>query len=273
MKVHNMSISVIIPCYNSSISIIKALDSVYSQTDKGLSFIEDVIVVDDGSTDGSLSLLKEYKANNDLTNLTIISQPNAGPSAARNRAIRESTSEWVALLDSDDSWRPDKVETQMRLAKSFENARFIATASSKVTSRQGKRVSSDIYRYGILSYFMLSRVGTSGVLMRRSDVLEAGLFNEGMRYAEDQNLFMRLIALSGVYFINLPLVNISDKPVYGHSGLSANLSGMHKGVLLNIRQARCKGYISGAQAMVALCTEYFKYGVRLIKTSTRGLLK
>ena len=98
------TVSVVIPTYNRSALITRALDSVLAQTVKP----HEILVVDDGSTDDTASLVrKHYPA------VQLIRQKNTGVSAARNAGITAATGEWVALLDSDDAWLPRKLERQV----------------------------------------------------------------------------------------------------------------------------------------------------------------
>ena len=102
-------VSVIIPAYNASKTIIGCLDSVYEQTYRNL----EVIVVDDGSKDDTLSILRQYaQEHNDLT-FQIYSIPNSGPASARNYGIEHSKGEYIAFLDSDDQWNKTKIEKQI----------------------------------------------------------------------------------------------------------------------------------------------------------------
>ncbi|MGD9255575.1 MAG: glycosyltransferase family A protein, partial [Chromatiales bacterium] len=100
------TISVIIPTCNRVETLPRALDSVLAQT---LS-VDEVIVVDDGSTDGTADLVRAS-----YPQVRLLQQPNRGVSAARNRGIRKATGDWIAFLDSDDRWLPAKLEAQFRL--------------------------------------------------------------------------------------------------------------------------------------------------------------
>ena len=101
-----MRISVIIPTYNRRETLSRALDSVYSQSHPA----DEVIVVDDGSTDGSGELVKRR-----YPQCRLLSQPNSGVSSARNLGLTAATADWIALLDSDDAWHPEKLEKQIKL--------------------------------------------------------------------------------------------------------------------------------------------------------------
>jgi glycosyltransferase involved in cell wall biosynthesis len=110
----NPLISVIIPTYNREHCVRQSLDSVLAQTFKDF----ELIVVDDGSSDGTVEILKSYGDK-----IRLICQKNAGAGAARNTAIRVAQGKYIAFLDSDDQWRPEKLEVQMQ---------FIAKYGAKV---------------------------------------------------------------------------------------------------------------------------------------------
>jgi glycosyltransferase involved in cell wall biosynthesis len=93
-------VSVVIPAYNAASVLPRAIESVLGQTSRP----EEVIVVDDGSTDNTAQVATQYGPS-----ITYIRQDNAGASAARNRGIAEATGEWIAFLDSDDEWLPPKL--------------------------------------------------------------------------------------------------------------------------------------------------------------------
>src|SRR5690625_7195705 len=107
-------ISVIIPMYNAEKSIVQALDSIRNQT-YDAKF--EIIVINDGSTDSSKSLIEEYQQKNPEIDLIIINQNNQGVSVARNKGLEIAKGEWIALLDADDEWNADKTEKQMKVLK------------------------------------------------------------------------------------------------------------------------------------------------------------
>lgn len=109
-----MNISVIIPTYNRSQSLHRALQSVYRQT----LMPGEIIVVDDGSNDGTEQMLR-----NEFPEVRYIYQQNRGVSAARNRGIAAASGDWLAFLDSDDQWLPEKLQKQQQaLARSQGDA-------------------------------------------------------------------------------------------------------------------------------------------------------
>ena len=107
----NQSISVIIPTYNRSNTIEKCLDSVFNQTYK----VNEIIVVDDCSTDNTIDILNLYK--DQITILQTVN--NSGAQSARNIGIKAAKSEWIAFLDSDDEWLSDKIEKQISALKNI----------------------------------------------------------------------------------------------------------------------------------------------------------
>ena len=105
-----MTISVIIPAYKAFLTIERALASVAVQTLKP----EQVIVVDDGSGDGTFEIAEAFKDQFHGFELKILSQQNLGAGAARNRATHEATGDWLAFLDADDEWLPEKLAISMK---------------------------------------------------------------------------------------------------------------------------------------------------------------
>ena len=98
-------VSVIIPTRDRAHLILRALDSVYSQT----RLPDEVIVVDDGSKDDTCNIIKSH-----YPDVVLLSQENQGVSSARNKGIETAKFDWIALLDSDDAWQPEKIEYQMK---------------------------------------------------------------------------------------------------------------------------------------------------------------
>lgn len=99
------TVSVIIPVYNGAKQVRRAIESALTQTHPA----HEIFVVDDGSADNTLDVVAEYP-------VTVIAQPNSGPGAARNAGAQRATGDWLAFLDHDDAWRPEKTERQLESA-------------------------------------------------------------------------------------------------------------------------------------------------------------
>ena len=123
------NISVVIPTYNRRKTIGRSIDSVLNQT----LFPSEIIVVDDGSTDGTCDYIQS-----NFPSIRLLQQPNKGVSSARNMGIRSSNSDWVALLDSDDEWFPQKLEKQVMTLSQSPDIKFCHT--EEIWIRNGVRV-------------------------------------------------------------------------------------------------------------------------------------
>lgn len=191
-------IAVVIPTHNRAPVLGRALDSVFRQSSPP----DQCLVVDDGSTDGTRDLVRSYPA------VTYLSQPHQGVSAARNLGISRADADWIAFLDSDDCWMPDKLESQRR---ALAGTSHVLCHTDEVWVRNGVRVNPMrkhrkrggwIYRYCL----PLCAISPSTALVRR-DVLEAtGGFDESLPACEDYDLWLRLCARHPVLFIDRPLV-------------------------------------------------------------------
>lgn len=188
-------ISIVIPLYNKADSIARTLLSVQAQT------IEDyeVVVVDDGSTDGSADVVRSLADRR----IRLFSQANAGVSAARNRGIAESRGEYIAFLDADDEWRPGYLATQLSLAGNYPQCDVFA-AHYDVRSRDGVCTPSVIRHLpfqgedGVLdNYFCVASCSqpplfTSAVMVRKTAIQGVGGFPVGVRSGEDLLTWARL---------------------------------------------------------------------------------
>ena len=198
------SVSVIIPAYNAAVTIGRALQSVAQQN---LLPVE-VIVVDDGSTDGTIETTKKYAEELSPCRLTVISQPNRGAGAARNLAISKATEDYLAFLDADDEWLPDKLRLCMA---EVDRAKcdFICHNVIYVTVDR-KQVLLDSYttysRYTnpYLAGYLHGFISTPTVVVSRDRVLQAGGFDPTLKSGQDYELWLALFALEGMTVRILP---------------------------------------------------------------------
>jgi glycosyltransferase involved in cell wall biosynthesis len=183
-------VSVVIPAYNAATFLAETLDSVLAQTYESL----EIIVVDDGSTDTTSQLLDSYG-----NRITVLRQANAGQAAARNNGARSAKGEFLAFLDSDDLWDPDKITRQIALISRFPEA-LAVYCDHRTIDAQGKHLSSsgalshprpsgDILRALLLGPCII----TPGlVLLRRNAFDMVGGFDGTMRGHEDYTLWLHL---------------------------------------------------------------------------------
>lgn len=192
-------VSVIIPSYNRANYLPEALDSVLAQTYQDF----EVIVVDDGSTDNTESAVFPY-----LSRIRYVKQNNSERSAARNHGIRLASGEFIAFLDSDDFWRPSKLEKQVAFLKKHPDVDLVYTwldicdmggrplklvkDGRPLTTQHGASVFYPL----LLRNFVVG--GATTVMARRSAIELAGGFDEGLRHVEDWDLWLRM-ALRGQF--------------------------------------------------------------------------
>jgi glycosyltransferase involved in cell wall biosynthesis len=213
-----VQISVVIPSYNRAHTLERALLSVLGQT----SAADEIIVVDDGSTDHSASVIRQYPA------VKLIQQENKGVSAARNTGIRVASSEWIALLDSDDEWLADKLSNIRQAQQNQPDIKLFH--SDEIWIRNGVRVNpmNKHNKYGgdIFHHCLpLCVISPSAVVIHRSLFDEIGLFNEGLPACEDYDLWLRICHRYPVAYLPQALI----KKYGGHDDqLSRRFWGMDR---------------------------------------------
>ena len=196
-------VSAVIAAYNAEGFIAETIESVHAQT---LSVAE-ILVVDDGSTDSTAEIAHRMGAR-------VVSQSNAGLAAARNRCVRESSQPWIAFIDSDDIWEPEKIERQMQIAEcdpeialvtcdysDFNGSMVLSPSKLKKyaegfraqprTNCEGGAIIEKLDEsFADAVYFLVP----SMVMVRRDVLEETGLFDESLFVAEDFDCFMRVLA-------------------------------------------------------------------------------
>lgn len=199
-------ISVVIPVYNSRDTIAGCINSVLNQTEAGL--VGEIIVVDDGSSDGSAGLVEHCFKDNSL--IRVIRKKNGGVSSARNTGIRAAAYEWIALLDADDIWHPGKIEKQWEQIEKYPGIRFIGCNRNKENVRWGRRISGSLYALDLKHILIKNWPHTSTALIRKDVFKTAGLFNEKMRHAEDGDMWNRIACRYPLFYIpeSLSLIHI-----------------------------------------------------------------
>ena len=187
------SISVVIPLYNKEAEVERALLSVVEQS----LAVGEIIVVNDGSTDNSEAVVKEFIKRHPEANIRLISQKNQGVSAARNRGVEEAQGEYVALLDADDWWLSNYIAEICRLMEYYPDCDAYSTAFDVVNNDTHTRASVPT-REGYINPASEALMGRYPIIpstatLRRSTVQRCGGFPEGMRIGEDQWLWVRMM--------------------------------------------------------------------------------
>lgn len=249
-----MNISVIIPTYNRAILLERALRSVSAQTVPP----QEVIVVDDGSGDGTEKVVRAS-----FPQAHYIWQRNQGVSRARNRAIKEARGEWLAFLDSDDEWLPDKLAIQRKMLAT--NPQYKLCHTNEIWVRNGKRVNpmKKHTKYGGAIFrrcLPLCVISPSSVLIHRSVLARVGMFNESLPACEDYDLWLRVCAIYPVLFVDRPLIIKYG----GHEDqLSNRYPAMDRFRIAALESVVHTGTLSASNRQAAFATLLDKIGIYL----------
>ncbi len=198
----------IIPVFNCEKYIESAIESVLNQTYKDI----EIIIVDDGSTDDTPKLIKQYAGE-----VKYIRQANSGSAAARNLGIASARGYFISFLDSDDTWDKNKIFLQLEC---FDNNPEIEACLCNIKLINEKET-------GILDdqYVIVTPYTVCSILIKTDAVKKVGLFNTNLKYGEDTDWFMRMRNLA------IPIKILKDKLVYAR---------LHKNNLTNSFSVRSR---------------------------------
>ncbi len=251
------SFSVIIPTFNRSHTLSRAINSVLNQKYKNF----ELIVIDDGSTDDTWDVLAKYP------DIKILKQKNYGVSHARNRGINVAKGEWIAFLDSDDEWLPQKLELQAKYI--MNNPEINWVHGEEIWIRNGVRVNQmKKHKKGggdqFLASLKLCAISPSTVVIKKTLLSDMGNFREDYLVCEDYDLWLKISSVYPIGFIQEPII----KKYGGHGDqLSAkyfamdyfrvkslawifknrSLSDLYKEELIKVFSKKCKILIKGYQ--------------------------
>jgi GT2 family glycosyltransferase len=240
-----LSVSVIIPTYNRRHVLVRALKSVINQNCPA----KEIIVIDDGSSDGT-----EHMIQQQFPQVRYCYQPNQGVSHARNAGIKLATGDWIAFLDSDDEWLPDKLSRQSTALE--KNPELKICHTEEIWIRHGKRVNqmNKHKKSGgwIFQHCLpLCAMSPSSILIHRSVFEQTGLFDESLPACEDYDLWLQITARFPVLFIDQPLI----KKYGGHADqLSTRFWGMDRFRITALQKIIDSGLLSpdDRQAAIAM---------------------
>lgn len=198
-------VSVIIPTYNRAAYLQKALQSVKEQTYQSL----EIIVIDDGSTDDTGKMLENYGGQ-----LRYFYQENRGISGARNAGIKSARGEFIAFLDSDDYWLPEKTAQQLALFKQHPEYALVAARCASIRLDGSYREKNRPGKSGwvLEDLFKANFIRTSAAMVKQECFKNIGLFDEELRECEEYDLWLRIAAQYPVGFINKSLAVYVDNP-------------------------------------------------------------
>jgi glycosyltransferase involved in cell wall biosynthesis len=200
------NVSVVIPLFNKEFSIRRTIASVLAQTHQSF----ELLIINDGSTDNSLH---EADTFTDLR-VRIITQPNAGECAARNRGIYEAKYDLVAFLDADDEWDLGFLEKIIELRDKYLECQVFATSFRYMTDDPAKmRKKPNPYAPGwegvITDYFRVLKTYTpffpSSIAVKKETLIKLGGFKEGVKLRGDMEMWFRLALTSRIAYANIPL--------------------------------------------------------------------
>ena len=271
-------VSVIIPTYNRAWALKKAVDSVLVQEYSNF----ELIVVDDGSTDATQSLLSASKDR-----LICIRQANQGVSVARNRGVAEAAGGLIAFLDSDDYWQPQKLSVQVAFFNAHPDARICQT--EEIWVRDGRRVNPGRRHQKpdgmiFIPSLELCLVSPSAVMLEKDLFSELGGFDENLPACEDYDLWLRVSCQYPVHLIKEPLVvkqgghpdQLSSQPgldKYRIASIEKLLAGQKLSMsqyraAVKVLKTKCAIYAAGCQKRGK--TDEAKYYLALSRKYGRG---
>ena len=255
------SVSVIITTFNRRHTIERAVDSVLNQTHPA----DEIILIDDGSTDDTDQLIKTKYPNMDY-----IWQENQGVSRARNLGISQSRGQWIAFLDSDDEWLPSKLNAQIRLLK--ENPQYKICHTNEIWIRNGKRVNpmKKHEKSGGLIFekcLPLCIISPSSVIIQRPLFKIYGVFDEDLPVCEDYDLWLRLCAF-------LPVLYESKPQIIKYGGHKDQLSqkywGMDRFRISALEKIIQNPQLSAKNRQIAIRTLLEKIDIYILGARKRG---
>lgn len=207
-------VSVIIPVFNRRDLIPRAIDSVLRQTFRAF----EIIIVDDGSTDGTGALIADRYASD----VRLVAQAHGGVSRARNAGIRAAQYDWLAFLDSDDEWLPQKLQQQMAC---LQRSNLLICHSNEIWIKNGIRVNQckhhaksggDIFLQALPRCIM----SPSSIVIHKQVIEKIGDFDESFPTCEDYELFLRLT-------LSFPVAYVDERLIIKYGGHADQLSHAH----------------------------------------------
>lgn len=260
-------VSVVIPCFRCKLTIERALESAFSQSVSPF----EIILVDDCSADGTLDMLFDFAKRCSGVVKVVKLERNLGAASARNAGWSVATQPYVAFLDADDSWHPDKLRIQYAYMKMNADVVLSGHRCVEVDSRQVPPPLAESWTVSriFLSHLLFKNAFSTPSVMLVRDI--PFRFETGKRYAEDFLLWQQ-VAASGLPIakIELPLAYV-HKPFYGSDGLSAQLWEMERGELTGFVILYQGGAVGVVMCLAAMTFSILKFGLRVAAVQWKGI--
>ncbi|MFC3531900.1 glycosyltransferase family 2 protein [Vogesella facilis] len=260
----NNQISVIIPCYNSHSVIERCLDSVKNQTHA----VFEVIVIDDGSKDPSqlINIISKFKSSLNITFLQ--NEENKGAAYARNRGVEIAKGKYLAFLDSDDVWHPQKIITQVCY---MEKHNLHMTGHGYVFdlsySRMSATTDKSVKKIERFNFCIRNPFYTPTIMVRRFGFVH---FDERHRRMEDYRCWLENVSAGESWLLPHNLAG-GFKPPIGASGLTGSLSKMHASYLAVLKNLFQEKKVNFTFYFIASALEYIKYPIRKIRVYMKNI--
>lgn len=269
----NIPVCVIIPCYNSSLTLENSVDSIINQT----VYPEEVILVNDCSSDlgktnvaikSSIIKLKKAKIKTQI----ISNKYNLGPGASRNRAWDLTNTKYIAFLDSDDTWKPKKLEIQYKIMIennidfSCHKTDYISNNYNIPHSQIKTMDNISLKKISLIKMFFKNHVHTRTVMLKN---LKNFRFNEKLRYSEDLDLWIRILSNNyNIFYFDLGLAE-SNQLSHNYKGLSSNFLAFQKSELFVLFQNGIKSFWTFVLLIFILIFSLIKFVRRILFVKIR----
>lgn len=255
-------VSVVVPCFRCAATLERAVASVAAQTQ----IPAELILVDDASGDGTLDLLHAMERKYGDWVKVVALATNVGAASARNAGWDHARQPYIAFLDSDDAWHPQKVETQYGYMQAHPDVLLSGHLCQQLPAQtagplQWTLPAMAVQKVTWTALLLRHQFVTPSVMLRRTIALR---FTPGLRYMEDHRLWLEIVGLGEPVVKLLLALAAVYKPVYGASGLSANMWGMERAELANYQYFYRQSKISWLQLRLLQGYSLMKYVRRLL---------
>ncbi|MDC7704760.1 glycosyltransferase family 2 protein [Vogesella indigofera] len=253
-------VSVILPSFNSEGTILRAIDSIISQT----LLPEELVIIDDGSDSPDYLARIPYYIGHRIKHKIIRLPQNRGASHARNIGVTHASSTYLAFIDADDCWHVDKLNIQLPLmiesGVNLSAHRYISNLNTTSFPPTSLPRSNFVYYQQLL---LKNHFATPTVVARKSHFLG---FDENLKRMEDYKCWLENTLTDPALLIDLALAGGFKRPI-GQSGLSANMHAMHRGAISAFGSLYRERKINLFECALAMTVEYAKYPVRVARAT------